>query len=67
MSEFGTNRTNGSARRCPLIGVDRKWLAEGQSGVFDPELNSQPDRAFFERPNKLTDTHQITPQQWVPR
>jgi hypothetical protein len=23
-------------RRCPFIGVDRKWSAEGQNGAFDP-------------------------------
>jgi len=22
--------------RCPLIGVDRKWLAEGQTDAIDP-------------------------------
>jgi hypothetical protein len=25
--------------RCLLIGVDRKWLAEGQTGAFDPFQN----------------------------
>jgi hypothetical protein len=23
--------------RCPLFGVDRKWLADAQNGAFDPE------------------------------
>src|ERR1035437_7526936 len=26
----------GSVRRCPFLGVDRKWLADGQNGAFDP-------------------------------
>jgi hypothetical protein len=27
--------------RCPLIGVDRKWLAEGQNDAFDPTRTSR--------------------------
>ena len=27
----------GPVWRCPLTGVDWKWLAEGQTGAFEPE------------------------------
>jgi hypothetical protein len=29
-------RHAGPVRRCPLIGVDRKWLAYGQNDAIDP-------------------------------
>src|SRR5258707_13520280 len=28
------------SRGCPLIGLDRKWLAKGQNGAFDPNRTS---------------------------
>jgi hypothetical protein len=31
------NGPAGSMRRCPLIGVDRKWQAQGQNDAIDPK------------------------------
>ena len=36
MTVLGTNRTNRPDRGCPLIGVDRKRLAESPNGVSTP-------------------------------
>jgi hypothetical protein len=38
------NGPTGPAWRCPLIGVDRKWLAEGQDDAIDPEQKSANQR-----------------------
>jgi hypothetical protein len=39
-SVIGTSRHAETVVRCPLIGVDRKWLAEVQTGAFDREQTS---------------------------
>jgi hypothetical protein len=40
-SGCGTNRTNRvGPTKCPFLGVDRKWLADGQNGAFDPTETS---------------------------
>jgi hypothetical protein len=28
-------------RRCPFIGIDRKWLAQGQTDAIDPKRKSR--------------------------
>jgi hypothetical protein len=33
----------GPVWRGPLLGADRKWLAERQNGTFDPPETSGPD------------------------
>lgn len=41
-SAFGTNRTNrtGLTMSVDQGGIDRKWLAEGQTGAIDPTETS---------------------------
>jgi hypothetical protein len=34
----------GSVRRCPFLGVDRKWLVEGQNDANDPERSCATSR-----------------------
>jgi hypothetical protein len=40
--------------RCPLIGVDRKSPAEGQTGAFDPQRSSATSKDnWLDRPLRL--------------
>ena len=43
------NGPTGPVWRCPLLGEDRKWLAEGQTGAFDPtETLAAPSNSAFD-------------------
>src|ERR1035437_3332006 len=39
------NGPTGPVWRCPLLGEDRKWLAEGRTGAIDPMATSAIARA----------------------
>lgn len=40
------NGPAGPVAECPLIGSNRKWLAEGQTGANDPKQTSDLDLAW---------------------